>query len=73
MLMVLCFTKVFIPTAFRTAKTPHSFGHSECNRVKSQSDGRLACNFTSYSTVFCYQDDERMIKKGCMRWNPVYG
>ena len=24
----------FNPTALRTAKTPSSFGHSECNRVK---------------------------------------
>ena len=24
----------FNPTALRTAKTPYSFGHSECNKVK---------------------------------------
>ena len=29
---------------------------------------------TSFSTVFqSYQDDERLIMKGCVIWNPVYG
>ena len=32
------------------------------------------CNFTSFqSTVFqSYQDDGRVIMKGCVQWNPVY-
>ena len=30
--------------------------------------------FTSFSIVFqSYQDDGRMIMKGCVLWNPVYG
>ena len=37
-------------------------------------DGWMICDFTSYSTVFqSYQDDGRMIMKGCKQWNPVYG
>ena len=37
-------------------------------------DGRISCDFTSLSTVFqSYQDDGRMIMKGCVQWNPVYG
>ena len=31
-------------------------------------------HFTSISTVFqSYQDDERLIMKGCKQWNPVHG
>ena len=34
----------------------------------------MTCDFTSFSTVFrSYQDDERLIMKGCVQWNPVYG
>ena len=30
-------------------------------------------DFTSFSIVFqSYQDDERLIMKGCAQWNPVY-
>ena len=30
--------------------------------------------FTAFSTVFqTYQDDEGLIMKGCVQWNPVYG
>ena len=37
-------------------------------------DGWMICNFTSFLTVFqLYQDDERLIMKGCVQWNPVYG
>ena len=36
-------------------------------------DGWMTCDFTSFSTVFqSYQDDGRMIMKGCVQWNPVY-
>ena len=32
------------------------------------------CDFTSFSTVFqSLQDDERLIMKGCVQWNSVYG
>ena len=32
------------------------------------------CDFTSVLTVFqSYQDDDRLIMKGCVQWNPVYG
>ena len=37
-------------------------------------DGWVTCEFTSFSTVFrSYQDDERLIMKGCVQWSPVYG
>ena len=33
----------------------------------------MTCGFTSFSTVFqSYQDNGRVIIKGCMQWNPVY-
>ena len=36
-------------------------------------NGWMTCDFTSFSTVFqLYQDDGRMIMKGCVQWNPVY-
>ena len=36
-------------------------------------DGWMICDFTSFSTVLqSYQDDGRMIMKGCVQWNPVY-
>ena len=37
-------------------------------------DGWFTCDFTPFSTVFqSYQDDERMIIKGCVQRNPVNG
>ena len=34
-------------------------------------DGLMTCDFTSFSTVFqSYQDDERLVTKGCVQWNP---
>ena len=34
----------------------------------------MTCDFTSFLTVFqSYKDDERLIMKGCVQWNPVYG
>ena len=37
-------------------------------------DGWMTCDFTSFSTIFqSYQDDGRLIMKGCMHWNFVYG
>ena len=36
-------------------------------------DGRMICDFTSFSTVFqSYQDDGRLIMKGCVQWSPIY-
>ena len=33
----------------------------------------MTCHFTSFLTVFqSYQDDVRMIMKGCVKWNPIY-
>ena len=35
-------------------------------------DGLMTCCFTTFSTVFqSYQDDECVIMKGCVQWNPV--
>ena len=37
-------------------------------------DGQMICDFMSFSTVFqSYQDNERLIMKGCVQWNPIYG
>ena len=37
-------------------------------------DGWMTCEFTSFSTVFqSYQNDARLIMKGCVQWNSVYG
>ena len=34
-------------------------------------DGWITCAFTSILTVFqSYQDDGRMIMKGCVQWTP---
>ena len=31
----------------------------------------MICDFTSFSTVFkSYQDNERLIMKDCVQWNP---
>ena len=39
-----------------------------------QVDGWMTCDFTSFLTVFqSYQDDVRMIMKGCVQWNSIYG
>ena len=36
--------------------------------------GWMTCDFTSFLTVFqSYQDDVRMIMKGCVQWNSIYG
>ena len=33
----------------------------------------MTCNFTSFLTVFqSYQDDNWVIVKGCIQWNPLY-
>ena len=33
----------------------------------------ITCDFTSFSTVFMsYQEDERLITKGCVQWSSVY-
>ena len=37
-------------------------------------DGWIPCDLTSIIPVFqSYQDDVRMIMKGCVQWNSVYG
>ena len=36
-------------------------------------DGWRSCNLTVFSTVLMsYQDDGRLIRKGCVQWNPIY-
>ena len=35
-------------------------------------DGWMTGKFTSFSTVFqSYQDNEQLIMKGCVQWNPI--
>ena len=42
--------------------------------LKIRYDGLMTCNFTSFSTVFqSCQDKGRVIIKGCVQWDPVYG
>ena len=37
-------------------------------------DGWMTCDFASFSTVLqSYQDDGRLIMKGCVQWSFVYG
>ena len=37
-------------------------------------DGWMTCDCMSFSTVFeSYLDDERVITKGCVQWNTIYG
>ena len=44
------------------------------NTQSEVDDGWMTYDFMSFSTAFqSYQDDERMIMKGCVQWNPVYG
>ena len=36
-------------------------------------DGWMTCSFTPFSAVLqSYQNDERIIMKDCVQWNPVY-
>ena len=45
-----------------------------CKSFPGWMDGWMTCDFKSFSTVFqSYQDDGKMIMKGCVQWNPVYG
>ena len=48
--------------------------HNLCRQLYVRwMDGWMTCDFTSFSTVFrSYQDDERLIMKGCVQWNSVY-
>ena len=42
-------------------------------RMDRWMDNWMTCDFTSLSTVFqSYQDDERLIMKGCVQWNSIY-
>ena len=60
----------------KTTKTrcPFFIFHNPTSFGVTLNDGWMICDFTSFSTVFqSYQDDGRMIMKGCVQWNPVYG
>ena len=40
-------------------------------RFRERMNGWMTCDFTSFSTAFqSYQDDGRVIMKGCVHWNP---
>ena len=44
------------------------------NREALMKAGWMTCEFTSFSTVFrSYQDDGRLMIKGCVQWRSVYG
>ena len=45
--------------------------HILCPFLIIKALGWMTRDFTSFSTIFqSYQDDERMIMKGCVQWNP---
>ena len=60
-------TKHFI-AALNSSANGIQVGVMETHRAL---DGWMACNFTSFSTVF--QSDGRLIMKGCVQWNSFYG
>ena len=52
---------------------PNYFLSNSYKAASQRMDAWVTCDFTSFSTVFqSYQDDGRMIMKGCVQWNPVY-
>ena len=56
--LVICFSK-----------TANSDGSNTFGTIA----GWMTCDFTSFSTVFqSYQDDGRLIMKGCVQWSSVY-
>ena len=61
-----------------TCKTEHNLVDTRekesIDTMYLNADGWMTCDFTSFSTVFqSYQDDGRLIMKGCVQWNSVYG
>ena len=58
-------------------KNTHFLPCSDTNDVidllpQNYIDGRMTCDFTSFSIVFqSYQDNERLIMKGCVQWSSV--
>ena len=55
-----------------TYPTPNKNG--DTGKINGWMDGKMIYDLTSFSTVFqSYQDDGRMIMKGCVHWNSVYG
>ena len=48
--------------------------HMTVCRALDKRDGWISCNFTSFSTVFqSYQENRRLIMKGCVQWSSVIG
>ena len=46
----------------------HGNEHTHLKSLSLSMDGWMACDFTSFSTVFqSYQDDGRLIMKGCVQ------
>ena len=42
-------------------------------QISDYMDGWMTCDFTSFSIQFqTYQDNGRVIMKGCVQWNPIY-
>ena len=49
----------------------HTIRKPKVCMVLSTMEKQMACDFLSFSLVFqSYTDHERMIMKGCMKWNP---
>ena len=70
------------PLAKARALFPRTCGQTVVHTTKTCSEvsrkkvlgGWMTCDFTSFSTVFqSYQDDGRLIMKGCVQWSSVYG
>ena len=66
---------VFNDTSFNI--TTNRKQNTEMNaktQTLQEDDGWMEYGFTSFLTVFqSYQDDGKLIIKGCMQWNSIYG
>ena len=62
-----------LPKLYRFAGSSETIFLTHTGIIYSASvDVWMTCDFTSLSTVFqSYQDDERLIMKSCVQWNPV--
>ena len=61
-------TKIMNKTPFQVLCTR---SHVNIRSKEESRNGWMICDFTSFSTVFqSYQDDRRMIMKGCVQWKP---
>ena len=64
------FDESWLFTAIHYCENSHYYKQIEQRGLHRKMDGWITCDFTSFSTVFqIYQDDGRLIIKGCVQWN----